>query len=139
MPCKDITDSIKIQLDPDNRFIRYGLRKKTCNGEVGRKNLLGKWLKDKPVELILEFTPEDALKANPTKSNTWEYLTLKHFLSVKSALATLVGAEAGGINDHCTIESVEYGPEGTLLVAHISVDGITEEIEACGGCSSCAS
>lgn len=138
MPCKDITDSIKIQLDPNNRFVRYALRKKTCQGEVGRKNLLGKWLKDKPVDDILLFTPEEALRAHPTKSNTWEYLTLKHFLSVKSALAALVGIEAGGINDHCTIESIEYGPEGTLLLAHISVDGITEEIKSCGGCANCS-
>lgn len=138
MPCKDITDTIKIQLDSENRFVRYGLRKKTCNGEVGRKNLLGKWLKEKAVDEILKYSPDDALKANPTRSNTWEYLTLKHFLSIKSALSTLVGNEGGGINDHCTIESVEYGPEGTLIIAHISVDGLTEEIEACGGCANCS-
>ena len=134
MPCKDITDILKIYLDPEGRFLRYKLRKKTCGGEVGRESLIEKWLKGRTSESLLDIQPAVVLEAHPTRSDVREYLVIKHFLTIQAALATMLGRQAGGRGDYCTIESIEYGPEGTRLVAHIDVQGMTEEIKACRRC-----
>lgn len=138
MPCHDITDSLKILLDDRERLVKYALRKKTCGGDVGRRSLLIKWLKSKTAEEIVSLPPEELFKTFPTKSKTWEYLYIKHFLAVKSGLAIYLGEHSGGVSDYCTIDSIEYGPDGTLLQAELSVDGMTDEIRACGGCSTCS-
>lgn len=139
MPCQDITDSIKILLDKNDRVVKYALRKKTCKGEVGRKSLISRWLKNKKAQDILDISPDEILAALPTKSKSWEYLTLKHFLSVKAALQVMLGETSGSVNDYCTIDSIEYSSDETLLTAEIANEGITAAIEACGGCSNCSS
>ena len=137
MPCNDITDSLKILIDHDSRFIKYALRKKTCGGEIGRKALIGKWLKNKSADDILNTSVATVLKDHPTRSDVREYMIIKHFLAVQSGLAILLGKSAGGVKDYCRIESIEYGPEGVLLKAEIEVKGMTDEIKACGNCSKC--
>lgn len=134
MPCNDITDKLKILLDHNDRVIKYALRKKTCGGEVGRKALIGKWLKNRPAEDVLDSSVEKILKAHPTKSDIQEYLIIKHFLAVQSGLAIMLGKRSGGLKDYCTVDSIEHGPEGILLNAEIDVEGMTDEIRACGNC-----
>ncbi len=69
MPGKDITDSLKILVDQNDNFVRYKLTKKTCGGDVGRRAMLTKWLKDKPVSEILELTPEELSQKDKTLSD----------------------------------------------------------------------
>ena len=40
MPCNDISERIIVELDPDDRVIRYTLAKETCGAEVGQLSLL---------------------------------------------------------------------------------------------------
>lgn len=134
MPCKDITDSLKIQLDSDDRLIRYALRKKTCGGEVGRKALIGRWLKGRSAAEIMALSIDEAIAANPARSDVREYLVAKHFLAIRSGLAVFIGTAPGRVSDYCRLASVEYGPEGTIFEAEISVSGMTEEIRACASC-----
>ena len=138
MPCSDITDSLKILIDNDNRIVRYSLRKKTCQGEVGRKALISKWLKSRELDEIINTTPDEIRTFFPTKSKTWEYLYLKHFLAVQSGLKVLTGKDAGGITEYCRVYKVEYDQKGVILEADISVEGITEQIRSCGGCATCS-
>lgn len=138
MPCNDITDSLKIKLDADEKVVKYALRKKTCQGEVGRKSLIGQWLKGKPAAEVISFPIDQFIKAHPTKSSKWEYLYLKHFIAVRSSLAVLLGQQSGGVDDYVKIALVEYSPEGTILETDISVEGMTAEIEACGSCAGCS-
>jgi len=137
MPCNDITDSLKILVSDDDRVVKYALHKKTCQGEVGRKSLISKWLKNKNVSEIISCSIDEFAKDNPLKSTTWEYLYLKHFLAVQAGLSALVGLKSGGALDYIKIASVEQTPEGILLEADISVSGLTEEIKACGRCEGC--
>ena len=139
MPCNDITDSLKILLDPEDRLQKYALRKKTCGSDVGRRSLLLKWFRNKSAEEILALSPEALFLEYPTNSKTWEYLYVKHFLAVKSGLSIMLGKEPGGINDYCTVDSIEYTPEGTIIQVEISVEGMTDDIKACGNCNSCGS
>ncbi len=139
MPCKDITDSLKILVDSNDKFVRYKLTKKTCGGDVGRKAMLTKWLKDRSISEILELSPEQLFKEFPTKSSTWEYLYLKHFIAIKSGLSIMIGENSGGVEDFCTVDSIEYTPDGMILLAELSAGGMNAEIAACAGCGTCGS
>ena len=138
MPCNDITDTLKILLDNDDRLVKYALRKKTCGGEVGRKSLIGRWAKGRPAREIISASLDTVLAAHPTTSDVREFMVIKHFLAVKAGLEILLGVTSGGSKDYCKVASVEHGPDGILLVADLSVQGMTEEIRACGHCSNCA-
>ncbi len=137
MPCNDITDLLKILVDQNDKFIRYTLRKKTCGGDVGRRAMLTEWLKNKSINEILELSPQALFDKFPTKSKTWEYLYLKHFIAIKSGLAIIIGENSGGIKDFCTVDSVEYTSDGITLLAELSAEGMSDEIKACSGCATC--
>ena len=137
MPCDDITDSLKILVDQNDNFVRYTLSKKTCGSDVGRRAMLTKWLKNRPMTEILDISPEELFAEFPTKSKTWEYLYLKHFIAIKSGIGIIIGENSGGVKDFCTVDSIEYTPEGITLLAELSAGGINDEIEACSGCGTC--
>ncbi len=134
MPCSDITDTLKITLDHTERVVRYSLTKRSCGDAVGRKALITKWLKNRQADEVLAIPADVFLKAHPTKSKTWAYLLVKHFLAVQSGLAIMLGRQSGGVNDYCTVEAIEYGPDGIELTAHIRVDAMTDKIQACQSC-----
>ncbi len=112
MPCHDITDTLKILLGHDDRLVKYALRKKTCGGEVGRKALIGKWLKNRLAEEIIATPIETVLEAHPTRSDVREFMVIKHFLAVKTGLEIMLGITPGGVKDYCKVASIEHGPEG---------------------------
>ncbi|MFQ6007404.1 MAG: hypothetical protein ACE5K8_00480 [Candidatus Zixiibacteriota bacterium] len=110
------------------------MNKRTCGGAVGQRSLISKWLKNRSAEEVLSLEPEVFLNAYPTKSKTWQYILLKHFLAVQSGLAILLGREPGGVTDYCTAEAVEYGPDGMTFTAQVRVDVMSDRIEACRSC-----
>ena len=77
------------------------------------------------------------LNAHPTRSDVREFMVVKHFLAVKTGLEILLGVTSGGIKDYCRVATIEHGPDGVLLVADLSVQGMTDEIRACGNCANC--
>ena len=136
MPCKDITDTLEILVSPDDRVVEYSLRKKTCGGEVGSESLIAKWLRKRTVDQVLQTSAEDLIASHPGMSELREFLVVKHFLAVQAGLAVMLGHDAGSVDNYCTVDAIEQGPEGIRLTALIKVDGITSRIEACsGGCS----
>ena len=134
MPCNDITDRLVIRLDPEDRVAKYSLRKKTCNGEVGEKSMIIGWAEGKPAEQILELPIEQFLADNPVDDDVQEYLQIKHLLALRAGLGILLGREAGGKANYCTVDSITHSPNGIQLTAELKVEGMTEEIRACGNC-----
>jgi len=134
MPCKDITDTLTLAIDADDRIIDYSLHKRTCGGAVGEEKLLGPWLFKRTAAQVIETPLDDFQAILKTKSDLKEYLVLKHFIAVKTALLIMLGREAGGLEDRCTVEYIDYGPEGIRMGADLSVDGLMEDIKACKSC-----
>ena len=130
MPCNDITDHLELTIDANDTVVDYTLNKRTCGGMVGEDNMLGPWLFKRTVTQVMETTLTDFLAGLRTRNDLREYLALKHFLAVRTALEMYAGRQ----QDHGTIESVEYGPEGVRIVAHLDVAGLTEEIQVCMSC-----
>jgi hypothetical protein len=134
MPCNDLTELLDIRLDHHYRVTGYSLQKKTCGGEVNGKSLLKRWLKGKSTDHLLNTSVQDVLQLIPSRSDLWEYLTIKHFLAVQGCLAVVTGQSSGRADNWCTLECIEYNPEGISVKALISVEAITDEIRACGKC-----
>jgi len=139
MPCKDITDTLKILLDNDDRLVKYSLSKRTCGGAVGQKELIGDWLKGKTARELLGTGAADILDAVKPTEDVEEYLVLKHFFAVQIGVQIMLGLESGGKDDCCRVDTIHYGPKGMVLVAQLDVNGLTEQIKSCGGCTSCGS
>lgn len=134
MPCKDITDHLRIRLDASDKIVRYALRKLSCGGAVGNQSLIIDWLENKTPEEVLDASPASILDSHKVTDEIEEYLLLKHFLAVKAGLSIMLGRESGSVEDYCKLEAIRYSPQGTEIIAQISVEGMTDEIKACGNC-----
>lgn len=139
MPCTDVTDILRLQLDQHDRIAGYSLTKLTCGGVMGKESLLMKWCGGLTAEQVRDTTIEQFQTRFPTEDVTVEFVRLKHLIAIQKGIAVLLGEQAARPDDSIVLESVEHGPDGTSLLALIRVDLVTEEIRACGGCGSCGS
>lgn len=139
MPCHDVSENLKLVLDHDDRVTFYALSKESCSGAVGKPSLLKKWIKGRPSAEILEATADTIHAFYPTRSETWQFLYAKHLFVLQRALMALHGAQSARPDDYCAIHSVIYTENGLEMYARMNLDLITDEIKACGNCSSCGS
>ena len=140
MPCNDVTDFLKITLDTNERIVSYKLAKRTCGAEVGNYDLILDWLHGHSLDEIIGYPPEDFLEENSPEpgpeSSTEEFLLLKHFFSVQHGLRAFLGQTISSPSEPCSIDGVEYGPEGTEFRASLKLDLLTDQIKSCGNCRS---
>ncbi len=134
MPCKDITDHLRIRLDADDRVSRYALRKLSCGGAVGNQSMIIDWLENKQIEDILSADIGQFLDKHQVDDEIEEYLLIKHFLAVRAGLAMYIGQESGAVKNYCQVEAIRSSDSGTEILVHIAVEGMTDEISACGRC-----
>lgn len=137
MPCNDVSEIIHIAIDGEDRLAAYAFTKKSCGQDVGVQSLLGDHLHGKTVDEILDIDPESFLQQYSPAEPIEEFLALKHLIAVQSALDVLTGKESGGPNDLCSAAEVSFSKGNTELIAHLSVDLITDKIRSCGGCGTC--
>ncbi|PIR24683.1 MAG: hypothetical protein COX62_03090 [Deltaproteobacteria bacterium CG_4_10_14_0_2_um_filter_43_8] len=136
MPCNDITDLLKLELDADERISSYRLSKRTCGAAVGGYSLLQDWMQGKLAEEVLAMPADVFLEELPPQDETYEFLYLKHFFSIQNALEVMLGSASGKREDKCIIESIEHGPEGYTFTSSIKVEIVAKQIKACAGCKS---
>ncbi|MEE9553652.1 MAG: hypothetical protein V3W18_05090 [candidate division Zixibacteria bacterium] len=134
MPCNDITENIEIVLDDCDRLKSYCLTKKTCGGAVGIESLLLDKLRGRSVNYLLDTDDYDKQKEHRPENHPEEFLRLKHSIAIKSVLSVYVGNLSGGIDDTCTIASVDYDNGNTIIDAQIDVLLLSERIKACAHC-----
>lgn len=138
MPCADITDVLQLRIGHDNRIAKYWLRKRSCGGASGERSLIFDWLESQSADRIADMQVNEFLSAFPVADEVFEYLLLKHFFAVQSGVRILLGRETGRPDDFCAVESIEFHPDGIDLLAHLRIDAITDQIQACNRCSSCS-
>lgn len=139
MPCADVSEILRLDLDNEDRILFYSLSKDSCGGAVGKPSLLRKWMKNKTTTDVLAISPSEFAHSLNLRSNTWEYLHLKHLLAIQSGLRAMLGEAPAGSTDYCEVESIEHGPDRIKMTARIAVDLMTDEISACSGCGTCDS
>ncbi len=131
MPCNDITEQIRIVLDRNDRLISYGLFKKTCGSAVGAESLLLDMLAGLSIDDILQLHRSKSQWPQAAEDQTEEFLKLKQFFAIRAALVSFTGKDSAGVDDTCTISSVSYDGDDTIIDAEIDIKLLTEQIEAC--------
>jgi hypothetical protein len=137
MPCADVTEILRLQVDLEDRLVGYSLTKRTCGGALGKEPLLLKWCGGLPARQVMDTTVDQFLDRYSSDDPVVEFVHLKHFIALRKGIAALIGEIAARPDDSIAIESIDYGPDGVDLVAHIKVDIVTKEIKACGRCAGC--
>lgn len=137
MPCSDVTELIRIELDEADRLAQYRFVKRTCGQGVGADSLILSAIQGKPAEEIIAIDPDAFMDAHPVEEDIEAFLTLKHLIAVQGALEVLLGRASGGPGELCAAAEVGYEEGHTTLDARISVDLVTEKIQSCGNCKGC--
>lgn len=137
MPCNDVTELIRLRIDDEDRLLGYQLIKKTCGRAVGEQSLLAAELAGSTAAQVLAWTGDAFAEKFPTASDEELVLQLKHLFAVQAGLRTLLGLEPGGVSDPIRVASVAYEAGECSIEAEISVDVLTEQIQACGKCKGC--
>ena len=137
MPCSDVTEMIRVELDDNDRLLNYRFIKRTCGQGVGADTLILSALQSLEAEEILCIEADEFLAAHPVEEAVEEFLTLKHLIAVQSALQVLLGETPGGPGEMCAAAEISYEDGRTILDARISVDLVTEQIKSCGNCHGC--
>ena len=134
MPCGDITDSIKLTLDNNNRLDSYSFSKKTCGGAIGLESLLMDDIGGQPIEKIIGSNELLFLRTNQAEDEVEIYLRQKHFYAIQTVLNVYLGKSPGGVGDLCTIAGIEFYDGNTVIDAEIKINLLTEPIESCDHC-----
>ena len=137
MPCSDVTEELRIELDPQDHLRGYELIKRTCGRAVGERTLMGEAFVGRPATEILALTAEDFAERYDVPDETEMFLRFKHLFAVQAGLRVILGLQSGGATDPLRVARVSCHDDLTFLEAEISVDVITEEIKSCGKCKGC--
>lgn len=137
MPCSDVTELIHIELDDQDRLAGYRFIKRTCGQGVGADALILSALQGRTADEIMAIDPDDFMEAHPVEEDIEAFLTLKHLFAVQAALEVLSGRASGGPGELCAAAEIGFEDGHTTLDARISVDLVTEKIQACGSCKGC--
>ena len=135
MPCHDVSETLRLKLEGQDRLVEYQLSKQTCGKAVGVEDLLIGELAGFSSAEILSLEPDGFV--DPEQSVEVAFLRLKHLFALQAGIRVLTGQEAGGRLNPITVVQIEYENETMLLEADISVDMITDQIKSCGACGQC--
>lgn len=137
MPCSDVTELIRIELDDDDRLEKYRFIKRTCGQGVGADSLILEFLEGRGADDIIAIDPDAFMDDHPVEEDVEAFLQLKHLIAVQGALEVLLGRTSGGPGELCAAAEIAYEDGHTTLDARISVDLVTEKIQSCGNCKGC--
>lgn len=137
MPCNDVTELIRVEIDDADCLRGYRFIKRTCGQGVGADSLIIEALAGQSVDAILAIAPETFLERYGIQDSLEEFLTLKHLIAVQSALEVLTGRAHGGPGELCAAAEIVFDAGETVLEARISVELVAERIASCGNCKGC--
>lgn len=137
MPCSDISETIQIRLDVDDRLRSYQLNKASCGAEVGSEALLEELVGGRSVQEILELDPGDLPQHLESVDETLEFLAFKHLFALQSTLEMYTGLQSGDPTAACTVASILHDFAGVEIQGVLASAPLEEKIRACGHCGSC--
>lgn len=139
MPCSDVTEHLRVELDDEDRLTHYRFLKRTCGAGIGEESLLLPHLRGRSLRELLAYEAGDFVADYPLQGDLEEFLSLKHLYAVKAAIEVLAGREPGGLDADFTVCEIGYNGAGWFIEGLIAVDILTDRINSCGVCKGCAS
>ena len=137
MPCSEISERILLELDSDDRVIRYTLEKETCGAEIGQVSLLLPMIYSSSLDEVLaldSFSLSEMWRELPEDE---EFLYFKHLFALQETLRVYIGERAGHAGETIAVSKISHSAQGVSVSARVDIAGITEEIRACGNCRGC--
>lgn len=137
MPCDDVTEKIRVQIDQADALVGYRLIKRTCGRAVGEESLLAARFAGTAAQTLVALSDDDFAAGIPDCDEVEEFLHFKHFFALQSALRILLGVDSGSDGEVCRAAAITFEGGMCTIDAEISVDVVTERIKACGKCKGC--
>jgi hypothetical protein len=137
MPCNNVTELMRVVLDPDDRIEQYRFIKHTCGSGVGADSLLIDYFHNRPLAEVLALDVDTFCDRYPTADEFEMFLILKHFFAIQSVLGAYAGNIPGGAGEACAIAGIGQEDGHVVIDAEIIVDIVTDKIKACGRCEGC--
>ena len=134
MPCGDINEHLELELDADERLVRFSLRKRSCGAPVGEISDLEPWVAGRTASQLLGWELEQ-LPPDAREKAIQRFLLGKQLEALVAALAVYFGQAAGGATERFSVESIAYDERGATIVGQWSVAAAPEQVSPCGGCS----
>lgn len=133
MPCSDYTELLKVVLDNDDRLVRFGLKKQSCGQTIGGALLLP-YVQNLPASRLLESRIRELVPDFDGRDIQEQFLLLKQFYSIRSALSVFRGDNSGGRDEAFVLEKVEYDADSASIYGIVRVEMVAKDMEACEGC-----
>ncbi|MED5465366.1 MAG: hypothetical protein VX699_11980 [Myxococcota bacterium] len=137
MPCSDISETIQIRLDVDERLRSYQLNKASCGAEVGSEGLLLELVEGRTIEQILGVDPGELPGHLASVDDALEFLAFKHLFALQSTLEMYTGQRSGDPTAACSVASILHDFAGVEIQGVLASAPLEEKIRACGHCGSC--
>jgi hypothetical protein len=137
MPCRDVTETIHVVLDDEDRLVHYTLTKRHRGSDAGECALLEGQFAGWTLEAILGLEAGEFLAGHHFTDKAGEFLALKHFFTLRMALEVLTGRAAGGVGEKCMVASVIHDGKNLHVEADIPTQWAVEKTAARGVCHPC--
>ncbi len=137
MPCDDITDTLELWLDPDDKIEDYALTKRTCGAEVGHQAFLMPLVEGMVIDELARSDYDFLLPHTEGLDDDQNFLAFKHFIALREAATALTGRASDA--SAFTLSVTAHEQRGLFARGFVSVSQIEGTIKACGHCRSCGS
>lgn len=133
MPCADITETLELTLDFDERLLDFALNKRSCGQTVGGDALLP-FVKHLTIDTLRDGFLEQFVPDLDQYSEIDEFLLQKQFFALQAAIAVYRGEASGAAGRLFTMVGVTFDAAGATIGGDVAIDALVEEIKACKGC-----
>ena len=134
MPCGDITETITIKLDANDKLVDYTFLKRACGGNIGQKSLVLEQLKGSSIEEITALSQTALVDMIQPTDMAEQFLIQKHLSVIQFCFDMLYGKKELHPKNMIKFYSIDYGPEGLRLEADVKLELDVKKIEPCHNC-----
>ncbi len=134
MPCSDITETIIIKLDKDNKLTDYSFLKRACGGNIGQKSFLLKHLIGYSPEDIINLRQSDLIRSLNPADSTESFLAMKHISVIQFCFQMYYGDKENNPKNAIKFYSINYDENGIELEADVKLELDVKKIDPCNNC-----
>lgn len=139
MPCNNLVEQIRVNLDDRDRLTGFRFSKQTCGQDIGASSLLTEFLLGLSVDELLTIDSERLLAVCRPEDDVRRFLYLKHLFAIQSVLSVYTGRSNGASSSPCAIAEIGDDKGQVVIDADIDVVLVADKIRACDGCRGCGS
>ena len=113
MPCSDSSSSIRIQLDHDERFVRFEYAKITCGREITAETGFNRYLVGLNLETILSLEFESVCADLKIDEEETLFILHMEWSALRAAIAQYLGRDDSDYDaERCFVSSIDYHENG---------------------------